>query len=87
MTLNRYAKRRDSNHAEICAALKRAGCDIIASDTVDLIVGRAGATYCIEIKSHKEAQLRPIQRWLRESWRGHYAIVTSVDEALKAVGL
>lgn len=88
MSRNRYAKRRDTNEAEIVAMLERIGCDVIRADDVDLLVGRAGNTYLLEVKRPDratESRIRPIQKRLRDGWRGHYAIVTSCEEAMAAV--
>lgn len=88
--MTRYAKRRDQNEGAIREALERAGCDVLQGHDVDLYVGRAGRSYFVEVKRPDratESRLRPIQKRLRDNWRGHYAIVTTVDEALAAVGL
>lgn len=88
MTRNRYAKRRDENEPEIIAALEAAGCDVIRADDVDLLVGRAGKTYLVEVKRPNratESRIQPIQKRLRDNWRGHYAIVTTAEEALEAI--
>jgi hypothetical protein len=88
--VSRYAKRRDANEPDIRDALVKAGCDVIQADDVDLIVGRAGHSYLIEVKRPgraSESRIRPIQKRLRDNWRGHYAIVTTADDALAAVGL
>jgi Holliday junction resolvase len=84
-----YARRRDLSEPQIVAALEKAGCDVLRASDVDLIVGRAGATYLVECKTPgKDAKrLRPIQKRLRSSWRGHYAIVETPEQALCAVGL
>lgn len=83
----RYAKARDINEPAIIEALEKAGCDVLRSDIVDLIVGRLGRSMLLEIKREGPIKLRPIQKRLRESWRGHYAIVQTAEQALKAVGL
>lgn len=86
--LRRYAKRRDENEPQIIAALRAAGCDVLQADDVDLFVGRAGKNYLIEVKHPNrasESKIKPIQKRLRDSWRGQYAIVTTIEEALKAI--
>lgn len=86
----KYAKRRDENEPEIIAALKAVGCDVLQANDVDLIVGLAGRTYLVEVKHPKrasESRIKPIQKALRANWRGHYVIVTTVEQALQAVGL
>ena len=89
MSRNRYARARDQNEPSIVQALEAAGCDVIRGDDVDLLVGRAGVSYLIEVKRPKratESRVQPIQRRLRDQWRGQYAIVTTPEEALRAVG-
>lgn len=63
---------------------------MLPATDVDLLVGRAGRTYLIEVKHPKrasESKIKPIQKILRDTWRGHYAIVTTPEQALAAVGL
>ena len=89
------AGRRDSNEATIVSALVKAGCDIDYADRkpYDIVVGKAGKTFLLEIKSligkrkPKKKPLTDSQRDFSTEWRGHYAIVATVEEALKAVGL
>lgn len=84
----RRAAKRDANEREIIDALLAAGCDVIQCDEIDLLVGRAGSTYCLEVKQEgKRNDLRDSQIRLVRDWRGHYAIVTTPAEALEAVGL
>ena len=86
----RRAAKRDLNEPEIIAALEAVGCDVLRATDVDLIVGRAGRNYLLEVKRVKratESRIRPIQRRLRDTWHGQYAIVTTAQEALQAVGM
>lgn len=84
----RRAAKRDVNEASIIEALRAAGCDVIQCDEIDLIAGRAGKSYLLECKQPgRRNKLRPIQEKLLANWRGHYAIVTTPQEALAAVGL
>lgn len=89
MSINRYAKRRDANEREIIDALEAIGCTVAPSDVVDLLVGRAGQTYLLEVKdgdkSPSRRKLTPSQKKLQAGWKGHYAVVKSVEEALTAV--
>lgn len=90
VSLHRYARRRDLNEPGIIAALQHSGCDVEQIDLCDLIVGRAGMNYLIEIKRPKrrsESRITDRQKRLRATWRGQYTIVSTVAEALKAVGL
>ena len=87
---NRYAARRDGNEAEIVAALEAAGCDVYRLDMpCDLLVGRAGVNYLLEVKNPGTyGKLAPHQREFAVSWRGgRVAVVETIDEALQAVGL
>ena len=84
----RRAAKRDANEREIIDALLAAGCDVIQCDEIDLLVGRAGMTFALEVKQpDKRNDLRDTQIRLIRDWRGHYAVVTTPDEALRAVGL
>lgn len=80
--------RRDANESEIIDALTQAGCDVVGVERqpFDIVVGRAGRTYLLEVKTAK-GKLKVSQIKFRETWRGHYAIVRTVDDALRAVGL
>lgn len=83
----RRAAKRDANEAEIIDALRAAGCHVIQADDIDLIVGRAGKNYLIEVKLPKKRDnLRPIQQRMKAEWCGQYCIVTTPAEALHAVG-
>lgn len=80
----------------IVAALREVGCSVTHIDagmyskgTPDLLVGRAGVTYLIEVKN-KDGRNRftPSQvKWWAE-WKGQTPhVVTGVAEALIVVGL
>lgn len=76
------------NEQQIIAALVSVGCDVVRADDVDLIVGRNGRNFLIEIKRPgraTESRLRPIQKRLRDNWRGQYNIVTTAEEAVSLV--
>ena len=87
----RYAARVDANQRAIVRALRAAGCSVQSLATVgagcpDLLVGRTGSTYLMEVKIPME-KLNTLQRDWHARWRGvPVDIVTSVDEALRAVG-
>lgn len=89
MIPRRYAARRDANEGEIVKALLAIGCSVMRVDSVDLIVGRAGVNYLLECKDGRKTAgnrpLTPAQVKLRAGWRGQYAVVTSVEEALAVV--
>lgn len=88
----RYAARVDVNQAQIVAALRKAGCFVqplhmVGQGVPDLLVGRAGNTYLLELKSHHKATLTDEQRRWHDVCQMHVHIVYSAEEALKAVGL
>ena len=80
--------RRDTNEAEIVTALQRCGCSVAYAERqpYDLLAGRAGRTYLLEIKQ-RTGRMQASQLAFRQTWLGHYAVVRTVDEALRAVGL
>ncbi len=87
----RYAAKVDRNQGQIVKALRQAGCSVfITSDVAggfpDIVVGRSGQTYLLEIKT-KKGKLTPYQIEFFSSWRGHATVVRTVDDAFKAVGL
>lgn len=101
-----YAKQRDSNEREIVRALEHVGATVTRlsdAGVPDLLVGRAGRTWLLEVKlplgarggtsQHREAEggrgdLTAAQvRWW-DAWRGERAVVVrSADEALRAIGV
>ena len=88
----RRAKKRDANEPEIIAALKAVGCSILQLDAIDLLVGRAGKNYLLEVKDGSKPpsgrKLTPKEETLMREWRGDpIAIVKNVEEAMSAVGL
>lgn len=77
--------RKDGNHAAIKEALEAVGATVHESDFCDLVVGFRERTYLIEAKS-KGGKLTPFQQVMLKTWRGHYTVVFSVDEALDVIG-
>ena len=92
MTLNRYAKRVDSNQVEIVAALRKAGCRVwVLSKPFDLLVGLRGRFTVLEVKATK--RVRKDQQHQTDEIHDCQACglpvhrVESVEQALAAVGL
>lgn len=88
----KYAQRKDCNQSEIVSALYAVGCSVwIQHQPCDLLVGRAGQTFLLEVKdpakSPSKRKLTPAQVVFNRDWRGHFAVVTTVQEAFAAVGL
>ena len=87
MSLNRWAKRRDSNAAEIIHALKTAGVTVEVIDVpCDLLLGFRGRDYLAEIKTSKGG-LSPRQRLFHAKWPHPIPIFRSSDDALAWVKL
>jgi Holliday junction resolvase len=85
VSLNRYAKRRDANEKQIVDALQAVGASVVRLDKpLDLLVGINGRCYIIEVKTEK-GRLTKDQKKFIALWRGQYAIVTNVDEAIEAI--
>ena len=83
--------RTDGNQAAIVAALRKVGCSVADTHVVghgfpDIVASRQGVTYLLEIKQPGE-QLNDNERCWRAFWRGPVATVSSIAEALAAVGL
>ena len=90
----RKRARVDSNQSEIVKALRSIGCSVLPTHQLgagapDIAVGLRGHTLFLEIKDGdkppSEQQLtQDEQRFMRE-WRGHYAVVHNVIEAIDEV--
>ena len=92
----RRAAKVDDNQGEIVAALRAAGCSVTSLASVgrgcpDLVVGRAGVTYLLEVKDGRKPpskrRLTPDEKAWHGAWRGQVAVVESVQDAFKAVGM
>ena len=85
MSLKRYGNQRDANEPEIVKALEQIGCSVMRLDTpCDLLVGRQGRTFLLEVKS-ATGTLTPDQEKFTDTWRGQFNVVRSVDDAIAAV--
>jgi len=86
-----YRGVKDANHDEIVSILLDAGCSVLEAHETrygcpDIFVGYKMDNYCLEIKT-KKGRLTKAQKKFQDGWRGHYAIVRTPEEALKAIGL
>ena len=91
----RYAAKVDDNQKFIVDALRRAGCSVQPLHTAgggvpDLLVGKAGVNYLIEVKDGNKPpskqKLTPDQVEWHQGWRGQKAVVNCIDSALRVVG-
>jgi hypothetical protein len=98
MTSRKYGK-PDANHADIVKALTRAGCDVLDLKAVgngapDLLVARPYYPhhyFLLEVKDGEKPpsarKLTPDQVDFHARWKAPIHVVTSVEEALDAVGI
>lgn len=77
----RYAYHQtDGNQAEIIAALEANGFMVKSiGKPVDLIAGKRGRTFLIEVKRPK-GKLRASQLKFISEWTGHVAVLRSVED-------
>ena len=87
----RYAKRIDDNHAEIRDGLRELGHDVLDTSSLgggvgDLVVKVSPTmSIWIEIKRSKSEKLTDKEVIFKMYWFDVYHVVTSVDEAVKAI--
>ncbi len=88
----------DANQAEIVDALRQVGASVAITSGVgrgfpDLVVGRHGVTYLVEVKpgdakDKRQRRLRPSQEEFKATWRGRpVAVLRSVSDALRMIGV
>ncbi len=91
----RRAAKVDRNHPEIVAALRQVFAMVqdlshVGNGCPDLLVGYRGQNFLLEIKdgekSPSKKKLNDLQVDWHRDWRGQVCVVTSVTEALQAIG-
>ncbi len=91
MSLNRYAKQRDTNEPEVIKALEHVGALVRQLDTpLDLLVGYGRQWFLIEVKM-PGGKLTPNQEEFFDDWSTHAAcgvaaVVRNASEALAVIG-
>ena len=79
--------RSDANAEEIIAAWRRVGATVEAiGRPVDVVVGYKGVNYLAEIKTLR-GKLRPRQEAFLETWRGQVAVIRTVAEGFRLIGV
>jgi hypothetical protein len=81
--------RVDTNHGEIVQALRGIGASVVSlagvgSGCPDLAVGLRGETFLLEVKTPK-GKMTIDEMCFMTTWKGHYMIVRTVDQAIDAV--
>jgi len=91
----RRAAKVDANQTEIVKALRQVGASVqsLASTgkgVPDLLVGFRGKNLLLEVKDggkvKSDRKLTPDQVAWHQGWRGHVAVVESVEQAIKILG-
>ncbi len=92
MSKYRRAAKVDANQEEIVKALRRIPGVSVSTGHDDVLIGYRGVTYWVEIKAPetrakrsggiRESSIKESQKKLRETWKGHYSIVSSLEEIL-----
>ena len=92
MSRNRYARRTDDNQKDIVKKLRKIESLSIELDKDDILIGYEGQTFWYEIKTPEsvskktgeinESAKKDGQKDLEKTWKGHYKIVSSVEEIL-----
>lgn len=74
--------RRDANEAEIVETLRAHGISVALADRpVDLVCGYGGKTWIAEVKV-EGGKLTPAQKAFQSTWRGNWAVLRSVADAV-----
>lgn len=93
MSKFRQAAKVDANQAEIVKQLRQMGFTV-QTGMDDILVGAKKKTFWFEIKTpdqvkqngeFKAGAIKDSQIKLAAEWQGHYQIVSSIDEILKAI--
>ena len=95
----RRAAKTDANQTEIVKALRDAGCSVLILSSVgggcpDLLVSSAVYPHSLALLEIKDGKRPPSERKLTKdqekfhrNWKGPIYVVTSIPEALAAVGI
>ena len=92
MSKFRQAARTDKNQQAIVKSLRQLPGVTVAVGHDDILVGFQGKNLWIELKTPeaigKDGKVRPSEitdseKKLRSEWRGHYAIVSTLDEIIE----
>lgn len=91
----RRAARTDANHSQIVELFERLGYSVadtsgVGSGFPDVVVGRAGLNYLVEIKdgdkSPSDRRLTPKQVAFHGAWSGQVCVVESEDDVVRMFG-
>ena len=86
--------RVDSNQAALVKELRQMGLSVAVTSSLghgfpDIVVGWQGRTFCFEVKNpDKPPSARALtkdEQEFRDTWKGHLAVVMTLDDCLKAI--
>ena len=92
----RRAAKVDTNQKKIVRDLRKHPCIEVEVNHHDILVGFKGKTYWYEIKNADclgkdgkilESKKKDSQKRLEKTWKGHYEIVTCLDDILRDLGI
>ena len=86
----RYARKIDTNQTEIVNTFRQIGASVAITSAVgkgfpDLVVGYAGRTLLVEIKSTRTAKHTPDQLAFQSTWKGNYFTVRTREDAIALI--
>ncbi len=85
----RRAAKVDVNQPEIVAGLRKLGFSVLSiaqlKNCCDLVIGKDGRNWLIEIKSNKKSKLTEGEQKFHDTWKGSVCVVTTIDEVLEFV--
>ena len=97
MSKYRQAAKIDSNQPDIVKDLRKINGVTVELNHDDILVGYKGLTYWFEIKTPEcvskqtglilESAKKTSQKKLEKEWKGHYRIISNVNEILSDIGL
>jgi hypothetical protein len=88
------ARRVDGNQRAFVQGLRDAGCTVAVTSSLgegfpDVTVGLRMRTFLFELKDPAKPpsarKLTPAEQKWHDGWRGHVAVVTTVEEALEII--
>lgn len=95
MSKYRRAAKIDKNQPEIVKQLRSIPGVTVQPSMDDILVGYLGKNFWFELKEPdtvskktgliRESAIKESQKKLRESWKGHYSIVSSIEEILEQI--
>jgi hypothetical protein len=87
----KYNAKVDSNQAEIVKAFRSLGFSVFPTHTIgrgfpDLTLAKKGLNFLVEVKDGSlppsARKLTPAEQEFKDSWRGQYDIITSIDDVV-----